>query len=49
MTDDTKFATKSVHDKFELLVKKIKENDLRSASGLEIDDNDKNPKNEDGV
>ena len=40
VNDDLKFTTKSVNDRFENLARRIKENDMGSASALEINENE---------
>lgn len=40
VSDDLKFATKSVNDRFDNIAKRIKENDFASASALELSENE---------
>lgn len=40
VNDDLKFTTKSVNDRFDNLARRIKENDMGSASALEINENE---------
>ena len=40
VSDDLKFATKSVHDRFDNIAKRIKENDFGSASALDLSENE---------
>jgi len=49
VSDDLKFATKSVHDRFDNIAKRIKENDFGSASALEISANEDEEKKKDTV
>lgn len=49
VSDDLKFATKSICDRFDNIAKKIKENDFGSASAIDLSDNEDEEKKKETV
>jgi hypothetical protein len=49
VTDDLKFATKSVNDRFDNIAKRIKENDFGSASAIDLSENEDEEKKKETI